>query len=400
MGSVASSTHPLGRATASQQTADTVFGGAGGLPWYAWCAAAAVTSATVGAHWDISWHISIGRDSFLTPAHIAIYLCGVLAGLAFGYIILSTTFRRNAPLAASSVHILGLRGPLGAFIASWGGIAMLTSAPFDNWWHDAYGLDVTIVSPPHIVLFAGVYAVVVGTLLLIAGAMNRATGARRELARNLYLYVAGIALVAAMVLIMEFVGREHQHGSLTYITVSFLVPLALCITARATRFRYAATYISGFYMLFLISLIQILPLFPAEPKLGPVYQHVTHFIPPEFPLLLIVPAVLLDWLWTRTRTWSDWKTAFVSAAVFVLSLLAVQYPFATFLMSRAARNGFFGTTYLGYGVPATSYLARNQFYNTENSAQFALGICTAIAIATLSMRLGISRGRWVSQVQR
>jgi len=27
---------------------------------------------------------------------------------------------------------MGFRGPLGCFIAAWGGIAMLTSAPFDN----------------------------------------------------------------------------------------------------------------------------------------------------------------------------------------------------------------------------------------------------------------------------
>src|SRR5689334_18584547 len=146
------------------------------LPWYIWCALLAVTSAMIGAHWDISWHSSIGRDTFWTPAHMAIYLCGVLAGVAFAYIILSTTFRKSAPLAASSVHIWGFRAPLGAFIASWGGIAMLTSAPFDNWWHDAYGLDVKIISPPHIVLFIGVYGVQLGTLVLIASHLNRVTG--------------------------------------------------------------------------------------------------------------------------------------------------------------------------------------------------------------------------------
>ncbi len=400
MAGFVSPTISLGPKTASEQTRGAVESESSRLPWYVWCAAAAVTSAVVGAHWDISWHLSIGRDSFLTPAHIAIYMCGVLAGIAFGYIILSTTFGRNAPLAASSVHILGLRAPLGAFIASWGGVAMLTSAPFDNWWHDAYGLDVTIVSPPHIVLFTGVYAVLVGTLVLIAGSMNRADGKLRKLARRLYLYVAGISLVAAMVLVMEFVSRTHQHSSRAYIAVSLLVPIALSVPSRATGSRFAATFVTAFYMLFLIGLIQILPLFPAEPKLGPVYQHVTHFIPPQFPLLLIVPGLLLDWLWARTSCWSDWKTAFVSALVFVLSLLAVQYPFASFLMSPAARNSFFGTLYLAYGIPTTSYLARNQFYITETSAQFAVGIAVAIAIATLTMRFGISRGRWVSQVQR
>ncbi len=28
---------------------------------------------------------------------------------------------------------------------------MITSAPFDDWWHNAYGLDVKILSPPHVV---------------------------------------------------------------------------------------------------------------------------------------------------------------------------------------------------------------------------------------------------------
>ena len=37
-----------------------------GVPWYLWCAALAVTSAYVGGYWDIAWHRSIGRDSFLS----------------------------------------------------------------------------------------------------------------------------------------------------------------------------------------------------------------------------------------------------------------------------------------------------------------------------------------------
>src|SRR5882724_3691983 len=40
------------------------------VPWYVWCAAIAVTSTTVGLYWDISWHTSIGRDTFWTPASL------------------------------------------------------------------------------------------------------------------------------------------------------------------------------------------------------------------------------------------------------------------------------------------------------------------------------------------
>src|SRR5438046_6302284 len=86
------------------------------IPWYLWCAALAVTSAYIGGYWDISWHRSIGRDSFWTLPHIAIYACGALAGLSSAYLILTTTFARASLLRPVSVRIWGLSGPLGAFI--------------------------------------------------------------------------------------------------------------------------------------------------------------------------------------------------------------------------------------------------------------------------------------------
>src|SRR3954467_8602687 len=44
----------------------------------------AVTSMTIGIIWDISWHITIGRDTFWTPAHMAIYFGGALGGMTAG----------------------------------------------------------------------------------------------------------------------------------------------------------------------------------------------------------------------------------------------------------------------------------------------------------------------------
>ena len=371
-----------------------------GLPWYLWCASAAVTSAVVGALWDISWHESIGRDTFWTPAHIAIYMCGVLAGIAYGYLILSTTFSGRAKLQESSVQILGLRGPLGAFIASWGGIAMLTSAPFDNWWHDAYGLDVKILSPPHVVLFMGVYAILAGTLVLIAGHMNRATGTERKAARNLFLYVGGITTVAASIVILQLTSRTLLHNSSPYIAISLLIPIVMAITSRATGLRFAATFVAGFYMLFVIAMILILPLFPAEPKLGPVYQHVTHFVPPNFPLLLVVPGLVLDLFWSLSANWNKWKAAVCSALLFVGSLVAVEYPFATFLLSPASKNAFFGTSHLPFATSPASYTARNVFYLTDSPAQFWTGMLIAVLCATVAIRFGVGRGEWMARVKR
>src|SRR5579871_4826549 len=150
------------------------------VPWYLWASVIGVTSAMVGVEWDISWHRSIGRDTFWTPPHIAIYLCGIIAGISSAYLILATTFGKLQEVRAASVKMWGFHGPLGAFVTAWGGLAMLVSAPFDDWWHNAYGLDVKILSPPHTVLAAGIIGIELGALLLVLGYMNRSEGEERR----------------------------------------------------------------------------------------------------------------------------------------------------------------------------------------------------------------------------
>src|SRR6187401_1870656 len=134
--------------------------------WYNRIVVLGATSIVIGILWDISWHRTIGRDTFWTPAHLAIYLGGMLGGLTCGWLVLRTTFFGTPEEKAGAVKLWGFYGPLGAWVTIWGCIAMLTSAPFDNWWHDAYGLDVRIISPPHAVLALGIFAICVGAMLL------------------------------------------------------------------------------------------------------------------------------------------------------------------------------------------------------------------------------------------
>jgi len=370
------------------------------VPWYIWCAVAAVTCAMTGIHWDISWHRSIGRDSFWTPAHIDIYFCGVLAGISCGYLILSTTLQEASPLRQSSVRLWGFRGPLGAFLAAWGGIAMLTSAPFDDWWHNAYGLDVKILSPPHMVLAAGMFAVHAGALLLILGRMNRAEGAERARLRLLYFYVGGMILVCLTVLLMEISHRSFMHTVHFYHLMAIVTPPVIAAAARGSRYRWAATSVTGVYSAFVLGMSWILPLFPAQPKLGPVYHQLTQFTPPEFPFLLIVPALALDLMWQRTAHWGGWRQAAVSGIVFVAVLAAVQWPFADFLMSTWARNWFFGARYFGYYASPTSFYVNYRFFATEAGSAFWQEFALTVATAILTTRLGMVAGEWMQRVQR
>src|ERR1700732_78147 len=374
------------------------------VPFYIWCMILAITSDMIGGYWDVSWHESIGRDTFWTPAHMAIQFCGVLGGLTSAFLILSTTFGRS-PAArrekASSVRIWGFRGPLGAFIAAWGAFAMIISAPFDNWWHNAYGLDVTILSPPHVLLMSGSSAIDIGTLILIGGAMNRAQGDSRAMFRRMFLYVGGIIVMHSCFLITEYTVSAALHSATAYLAVSLAVPLALVGVARASEHRWGNTIIVAVYTAAVFGQLWILPLFAAQPKLGPVYQNVTHFIPMAFPLLLIVPGLALDLLRRATKTWKPWLQAASTGIVFLVSFVSLQWPFANFLMSPLSRNRIFGTHYFSYDDTAGFMYDPYKFQASENTrVQFWIVMTLALIAAILTTRLGFICANWIKRVQR
>lgn len=373
------------------------------VPWYIWMGVVAVTSANVGGAWDVSWHRSIGRDSFWTPAHMAIYACGLLSAIVCSWLIVQCTLGRDAELRATSVSIFGLRAPLGVFLAGWGGVMMMTSAPFDNWWHNAYGLDVKIVSPPHVVLILGARGVSIGMLFLILANMNRAAASGAASFRplqRLFLYLGGLAVCGQMFFLQEFTSDALLHQAMTYVALAIGVPVVFSMLSEASQSRWAATFAAGVYTLFVIAEIQILPLVPAQPKLGPVYHAITHLVPAKFPILILVPALALDLLWQRIGGWKQWQIALTSGAVFVAVLVAVEWPFANFLMSHASENRFFGTTYSSYYTRPQSYDRLRIFLAPDHGLVLALVMLRAAVYAAVSTWIGLAFGRWMRSVKR
>src|SRR5216684_887657 len=114
----------------------------GSVPWPLLAGAIAISSIIFGLYWDISWHTTIGRDTFWTPAHLAIQFGAVLVGVSCGFLILTTTFGANSGACDVAGKVCGFRGAFGAFLAAWGGATMLISAAFDSWWHGSLGVDV------------------------------------------------------------------------------------------------------------------------------------------------------------------------------------------------------------------------------------------------------------------
>jgi hypothetical protein len=371
--------------------------------WHAYTAVFAAACVMVGVYWDISWHMSIGRDSFWTPAHLLIQAGGLIAGISSGYVAIKTTFFGTQAERDASVRFWGFRAPLGAWICVWGCGAMLTSAPFDNWWHNAYGLDVKIISPPHAVLAIGIYSIVVGALLLTLAQQNRAAGDdRRKLAWVLAI-TGGFFIMNFSLFLTEYSERHMMHSPIFYEIVAFVFPFALTTMARAIKLRWPATAAAAFFTATSLLLMWIIQLFPATPKLGPIYQHITHMVTLSFPLLIIVPAFFIDLVMQRLEgKVSGILLGLIVGAVFVATFIAVQWPFASFLMHSAIAKGpIFNAANFVYWTPPRYITIATRFDPpSPNAWPFGVHVLIMIALATLAAWRGLALGGWMAKVKR
>jgi hypothetical protein len=372
--------------------------------WPGFLLALAATSITVGIIWDISWHSSIGRDTFWTPAHMTIYFGGALGGLVGGWLAIQHTFLAGARRRGESVTVFGGRAPLGAWVAIWGAVAMLTSAPFDNWWHNAYGLDVKIVSPPHALLGLGMFGISFGALLLVLARQNRQQDGAGS---GLFVYVGGIFLVLGGVFVMEYTLPNQQHSANFYEVCALTFPIRLVTLGRAGRISWPTTRVAAVYILVECLMIWILPLFPAQPKLAPIFNPITHMVPPPFPLLLIFPAMAIDLVlhkYGEARGWRRVAVALALGAAFLAVFMAVQWFFAEFLLSPAADNWFFaGNRYWSYGSRHSEWW--HHFWRLDpadaDSSLLTVGkIGFSWVVASGSSWIGLLLGGWMRKVQR
>ena len=381
----------------------------GRIPPAAYVAAAGLACLPIGLIWDISHHSTIGRDTFWTPAHILIQLGGIIPAMLFAWIALRTTFGASTERRDASVSLFGARAPLGVWVTVWGTLAMLTSAPFDDWWHNRYGLDVKIVSPPHAILGLGMFAVGMGILLFVFSCQNRAPVENQNRAGLICAFAVGALITLWADFTTEYSWPNAQHGARFYSVICLPFPLLLVLATRASRIRGAATIAASTYMSILIFMVLVLPLFPGHPKLAPIYHPVDHMVPPSFPLFLIAPAILIDailWKFSgatspaedREPWWRDWILSFVVAVVFLSVMLVVQWNLSAFLLSDAADNRFFARSgHWPYFSQQGSWM--NEFWERESRVTI-LSLVGALGRAFISARVGLWLGNYLLRLKR
>jgi len=314
--------------------------------------------------------------------------------------VVRTSFAGTAEERAAAVGFWGFRGPLGAWVCIWGAFAMITSAPFDNWWHNAYGLDVKVLSPPHVILALGIWAIQLGCLFLVLSLQNRSPA---QQAPRLYgllgAYVIGILLQNAATIGIEQIGFPNvAHSAVYYQVAAGAMPILLVAAGRAVRLRWPATTAALVYMGFSLAMIWILQLAPATPKLAPVFNPLTHMVPPPFPLLLVVPALAIDLLMQRVGPGRDWRLSGLVGLAFLAVFFVTQWFFSEFLLSPHSHNYLFGVDHWDYSSRPGPW--RYHFWRAETDPVTPRAFVIAALLAVLSARLGLGWGNWMARLRR
>jgi hypothetical protein len=147
-------------------------------------------TAVVGLYWDVAWHIDFGRDKQLfTPPHtmIVIGLAGIIYTACIAVVFATLD---DAPVG---IRIQDVRIPYSAIPMAALGLGALGSFPLDALWHQAYGLDVTLWSPTHLMMVGGGGLATIATwLMLVEG---RPTGRATLLGRGILALALGAILV-------------------------------------------------------------------------------------------------------------------------------------------------------------------------------------------------------------
>lgn len=308
-----------------------------------------------GGNWDIQWHVAIGRDNLFIPPHLMV-LVAFGGGITLAWFwIVHETFAGGANEQPGETMQVGILKAPPAFFGIFLGYAFaLLSGLFDEGWHEIFGIDSTLWSPPHICIMASTMFVDLNLMIGISTTARR-LGMKFEPRSPLFW---GLALTGAYTfeavnfqMSQAFIEAYRVNGSgmtgLLYpMLVGALFPFPLLLTIKIARqFRVAlmifAVAISlqlvgigiaatGFAILQPVSVITDFIRLNPESSISKASAFISNlgfsgwvgFLQTWSLLLSALPLVLvalLDFLpWARRRP-------LVAAPVYSASLVAISY---------------------------------------------------------------------------
>jgi hypothetical protein len=266
----------------------------------------------IGVYWDVAFHIDRGRDDVLfTPSHTMIVLA--LGGLVYsaGVAVVFATLER----ARSGRRIAGVQVPWSAMALGALGLGGLAGFPLDDLWHKAFGIDVTLWSPTHLMLVGGGGMAPIALWLMLAEGRG---GARpTALGRVVAFIVAGAVLTGLTVHQGEF---DFGVPQFQVLYLPLLVAAAGAFTLVASRVALGPGGAVGAVVAYLVLRACVALL------VGGVLGHTV----PRFPLYLagaVAVEVVAWWLGTEHRL----RFAVVAGAAAGSVGLAAELPWVAAL---------------------------------------------------------------------
>jgi hypothetical protein len=204
---------------------------------------AGALSGAVGLYWDVSFHISQGRDAgpLANPAHYLIFF-GLIAMFIGGALALALADDR---LPARTLRVTrSWRVPMGAALSTGIALCALAGFPLDDVWHRLFGQDVTEWGPTHIVMIGG--TILLPYSMLLTCAETKAIGARSRL-RPLLEYVAlVIVFIGPVAFLLEYAYGVPQFPLVMDPIVLVLAATMTMILAALRGRRWVVTTWLGF----------------------------------------------------------------------------------------------------------------------------------------------------------
>jgi len=275
----------------------------------AWGLVAALALPAIGLLWDGAWHLTFGRDTFWSPPHVLLY-----AGVTLSLVI-STATIVSSTLKREGITIGPLYTSAEAFIVLLGTATMLAAAPFDDWWHNTFGRDTGLWSPPHLAGLIGGALTGLGAVIFVRHEAQKLRGA--ALWATLLLLGCFTLAMGAMALGPYSIRHEGRVDPSVYPIASCLVgTFVLILSQRVTGRAGAAT---------IVALIQ----FGLNGAVGAALSASGYDRVVSLPPLMIASAIVLDIAFARFGARSLWPV--LAGLLFAITFFPVEALWAQML---------------------------------------------------------------------
>jgi hypothetical protein len=186
--------------------------------------------AGIGFYSDVRWHVSLGRDDQLMTAPHSAIVVGLLTifGSAFIGEFFASATKAKLQGGGLRLPIIGMRVPYSALAMGLIGACALSGFPMDELWHRAYGIDVTMWSPTHLLMIIGAVVSPLASWLALGEAGVRPE--RGKWATGVHVAVGSFALLGLAAIQGEFAFGVPQFQQL-YHPVLYALAAGFGLTA-------------------------------------------------------------------------------------------------------------------------------------------------------------------------